>query len=111
MLPYSILPFVLGCSFLVTWAYVVWLEYKVNVDEARRDGEAPSGVVYFGGGSVGRTRNAAERPAVKQETHRPKPRVAARSTPVALRASYGTGSRTLPLPKREGNTSLRRAVR
>jgi hypothetical protein len=55
MLPYSILPLVLAGSFLFTWAYVVWLEYREQLDAARRDGEAPSGVAYFGGGSVGRT--------------------------------------------------------
>ncbi len=58
MLPYSILPFLLACSFLFTWAYVGWLEYKVNVDAARHDAEEPSGVFYLGGGSAGRTCNS-----------------------------------------------------
>jgi hypothetical protein len=57
MLPFSTIPFVLACGFLLTWAYVVWLEYRVNVDAAHDDAEAPNDVVYFGGGSVGRTRN------------------------------------------------------
>jgi hypothetical protein len=54
-LPFSILPMVLAGSFLFTWAYVVWLEYREQLDAARREGEVPSGVAYFGGGSVGRT--------------------------------------------------------
>ena len=58
MLPFSTLPFVLACSFLFTWAYVAWLEYRVNVDAAHDDAEAPGGVVYFGGGSIGRTCNS-----------------------------------------------------
>ena len=52
-LPFSILPFVLaGCFFLI-WAFIVRLEYDEQLDAARHDGEAPGGVVYFGGGSVG----------------------------------------------------------
>jgi hypothetical protein len=106
-LPFSILPFVLAVSFLLTWGYVVWLECRQQMDSARSDGEAPGGIVYFGGGTVGRTCDAPSRPTVKPASRRPAHRAGARSTPVTVRASYGTSSRTLPLPKREGNISLR----
>jgi hypothetical protein len=85
MLPYSILSFVLAGSFLFTWAYVVWLEYKVNVDAARRDGAEPSGVEYFGGGSVGRTCDAPRAIRSKTGTRRRTLRVGARSAPAAVR--------------------------
>jgi hypothetical protein len=109
-LPFSILPYVLAASFLLTWGYVVWLECRQQMEATRRDGEAPGGVAYFGGGTVGRTCDAPARPTVKLGTRRPARRVGTRSAPVILHASYGTSSRTVPLPKREGNVSLRRVA-
>ncbi|HEX2473797.1 MAG TPA: hypothetical protein VHK01_03560 [Lacipirellulaceae bacterium] len=111
MLPFSILPYVLAASFLLTWGYVVWLECRHQMDAASRDGEAPGGVVYFGGGTVGRTCDSPARPTVKMGVRRPTIRAGTRSTtPVTLHVSYGTSSRTVPLPKREGNISLRRVA-
>ena len=110
MLPFSILPFVLAASFLLTWGYVVWLECRQQMDAARRDGEAPGGIVYFGGGTVGWTCDVRERPALKPAAPRPARRVSAPSTPVILQVSYGTGSRTVSFPKSEENTSLRRVA-
>jgi hypothetical protein len=54
-LPFSILPFVLAGCFFMIWAFIVRLEYEEQLDAARHEGEAPSGVLYFGGGSVGLT--------------------------------------------------------
>jgi hypothetical protein len=54
-LPFSILPFVLAGCFFMIWAFIVRLEYEEQLDAARHDGEAPSGIVYFGGGTVGFT--------------------------------------------------------
>jgi hypothetical protein len=84
MLPFEILPFVLAASFFFTWGYVVWLEYREQVDASRRDGEAPGGIAYFGGGSIGRTCDSPRAIRSKAGAPRPTIRVAARSTPATL---------------------------
>jgi hypothetical protein len=109
-LPFSILPLVLAVSFCLTWGYVVWLECRQQMDAAHGDGGAPGGIVYFGGGTVGRTGDAPAPPTVKLGTRRPAHRAGTRSTPVTLYASYGTSNRTVPLPKREGTISLHRVA-
>jgi hypothetical protein len=109
-LPFSILPYVLAASFLLTWGYVVWLECRQQMDASRREGETTGGIVYFGGGTVGRTCDSPARPAVKLGARRAARRMGARSTPITLHTSYGASSRTVPLPKREGNSSLRRVA-
>jgi hypothetical protein len=59
-LPFSILPLVLAGCFALVWAFIVRLECEEQLDAARHEGEAPSGVVYFGGGSVGITCNGGQ---------------------------------------------------
>ena len=54
ILPLSIVPIVLGGCFLMIWAFVAEVEYEEHLNAARHDGESPSGIAYFGGGSVGR---------------------------------------------------------
>ena len=54
MLPFSIIPCVLAGCFLLIWAFVAEVEYEEHLNAARHEGESPSGIAYYGGGSVGR---------------------------------------------------------